>query len=132
MGTRYLDSRIELLQSRESDLPYITEIPELLRKISALKNDPKIAALKSRKSDDPFIKSLPEKFNALDRLSRITFEFGGASLYQIDRAAAVDGQAEKPNRKLIAVLGTLLSGMLALFIALIVTAAKKRALRQEA
>lgn len=131
MGTQYLDSRIKLLQSRESDLPYVTEIPELLRKIAALKNDRKIAALKSRESDDPFIDSLPGKLNALDKLGRITFEFGDASLYQIDRAAAVDGVAEKPNRKLIVVLGTLLSGMLALFIALIVATIKKRALRQE-
>ena len=87
--------------------------------------------LKKRVNDDPFISSLPGKLNELERLKHISFEFGNASLHQIDRAAAVDGIAEKPNRKLIVVLGTLLSGMLALFIALIVATIKKRALRQE-
>lgn len=70
--------------------------------------------------------------NDLDRLKQITFDFGNASLYQLDQAAAVDGVAEKPNRKLIVVLGTLLSGMLSLFIALIVSASQKRALRETA
>jgi len=87
--------------------------------------------LRKRVNDDPFISSLPGKLNELERLKHISFEFGNASLYQIDRAAIVDGMAEKPNRKLIVVLGTLLSGMLALFIALIVATIKKRALRQE-
>ncbi|MCW8982407.1 MAG: hypothetical protein OQK13_00020, partial [Gammaproteobacteria bacterium] len=55
--------------------------------------------------------------------------FGDAALYQVNQTASVDGVAEKPNRKLMVVLGTLLSGMLALFIALIITASQKRALR---
>jgi LPS O-antigen subunit length determinant protein (WzzB/FepE family) len=125
------DTKILELQNRVSDDPYIDGLQQLFSQITALENDTKLTELKNRESDDPFIEILPQKLNELEILNHITFDFGEASIFQIDRAAAVDGIAEKPNRKLIIVLGTLLSGMLAMFIALIVSAANKRALRQE-
>ena len=120
------DTKIKEIENRSSDDPYIGGLQDLMNKITALENDNRILALKSRETDDPFIKLLPEKLNKLNRLKQISFEFGDASLYRLDQAATV---AKKRNRKLIVLIGTLLSGMVALFIALIVIAAQKRALR---
>lgn len=124
------DTKIRELQNRISDDPYIDGLQDLMNQITTIENDKRIQALQSRKSDDPFIGSLPNKLNELDRLKQISFEFGHASLYKKDQAAAVDGVAESPNRKRIVVLGTLLSGILSLFIALIVSASQRRALRE--
>ncbi|MCP4296277.1 MAG: hypothetical protein GY786_11770 [Proteobacteria bacterium] len=125
------DIKLKELQNRVSDDPYIKGLQNLLGQITALKDDKRITALKVRKSDDPYIKLLPEKLNELERLKRITFEFGDASLYTIDKAATVDGLPEEPNRRMIVLLGTLVSGVIALFVALIVATVKKRALSKE-
>ncbi|MCW8825941.1 MAG: Wzz/FepE/Etk N-terminal domain-containing protein [Gammaproteobacteria bacterium] len=129
LGTLHLSAKIKILQEREDLTPFIPEISKLRFQINTLENDTKLKELINRISDDPFIDELPAKMNELDRLKQINFEFGDAALYQVNQTASVDGVAEKPNRKLMVVLGTLLSGMLALFIALIITASQKRALR---
>jgi chain length determinant protein (polysaccharide antigen chain regulator) len=85
-----------------------------------------IENLQKRASDDAFIQELPALFNRLEELNSMTFDFAGIKPYRIDKVAEADGKAEKPKRALIVVVGTVLSGFIAIFVALIMGAVKRR------
>ena len=82
--------------------------------------------LKERKNDDPFIEEFLPLVSKLDRLKSLTFDFTGAKLYRLNKAATMDGQAEKPKRALIVAVGSVMSLFIGLFVALIVGAVKRR------
>lgn len=82
--------------------------------------------LQKRTSDDAFIDRLPGLFKRLEELDHMTFDFTGIQPYRIDKIAEVDGKAEKPKRALIVAVGTVLSGFIAIFVALIMGAVKRR------
>ncbi len=91
-----------------------------------------INRLKSRGSeitaDDAFIPTMPTLLSELSVLSKKSFNFDGAKLYTLDKLAALNDAPVKPNKRLIALIGMLLSGFLALFVALIVSTVQKRKL----
>jgi LPS O-antigen subunit length determinant protein (WzzB/FepE family) len=47
----------------------------------------------------------------------------------LDKTATADESFQKPGGMLIVILGTILSGMLAIFIALVLSALKKRGMK---
>jgi LPS O-antigen subunit length determinant protein (WzzB/FepE family) len=126
MGSDYLEGRIKNIELRKNKVLYIKEISELKRQIEETKNDVALAALKARKSDDPYIAELPALLKKLDKLENLTFDFAGSKLYRLDKKAAVDGKAEKPKRALIVAVGSVLAFFMAIFIALIMGAVKRR------
>ncbi len=77
-------------------------------------------------SDDAFIGKMPALLSELKTLNKKTFNFENAKLYTLDKLAALNDAPVKPNKKLIAIIGMLLSGFLALFVALIVSTIQKR------
>jgi chain length determinant protein (polysaccharide antigen chain regulator) len=91
-----------------------------------------IHRLKSRgnsvTADDPFIPGVTTLLSELSILNNKSFEFEGARLYTLDKLAAVGDAPVKPNKRLIVIIGVMLSGFLAIFIALIVATVKKRKL----
>ncbi len=82
-------------------------------------------------SDDAFIGEIPKLVSELSILNKKSFNFDGAKLYTLEKLAAIDDAPVKPNKKLIVIIGMLLSGFLALFVALIISAVKKRNLLAE-
>ncbi|PCH84455.1 MAG: hypothetical protein COB89_04585 [Piscirickettsiaceae bacterium] len=85
-----------------------------------------IESLQKRTSDDAFIEELPTLFKRIDELNKMTFDFAEVQPYRLDKIAEVDGKAEKPKRALIVAVGGVLSGFIAIFVALIVGAVKRR------
>ena len=85
-----------------------------------------INILRGKKNDDAYIVELPEMLKRIDELENLSFDFTGVQLYKLDKQAAVDGKAEKPKRALIVAVGAVLSGFIAIFVALIVGAIKRR------
>jgi len=73
---------------------------------------------------------MPALLSELSILTKKSFNFDGAKLYTLDKLAAKNDAPTKPNRRLIAILGLLLSGFLALFVALIVSTVQKRKLAE--
>jgi len=126
MGADYLNSRIKVIESRQNKESYIKEISVLKKQIEEAKNDVKLAALKARKNDDPYITELPALLGNLDKLQKLTFDFSGAKLYRLDKKASIDGIAEKPKRALIVAVGSVLAFFIAVFVALIMGAVKRR------
>ncbi len=58
MGGKALRAEISELESRKSDIPFISELRGLQDRLKELENNEQIEALKARKSNDPFIPEL--------------------------------------------------------------------------
>lgn len=82
-------------------------------------------------SDDAFIPKLPNLLSELSVLNERSFNFDGAKLFIVDKLAEIGDAPAKPNKKLIVLIGMLLSIFFALFLALIVATIKKRKLLEE-
>jgi len=126
MGADYLEGRVKIIESRQNKAPYIKEISVFKKQIEEVRNDVGLAALKSRKSDDPYITELPALLKKLDKLQKLSFDFTGVKLYRLDKKAAIDGKAEKPKRALIVAVGSIFAFFIAVFVALIRGAVKRR------
>lgn len=85
-----------------------------------------IENLQNRKSDDAFIEDYLSLVKRLEKLNNMTFDFSGIQPYRINKVAEVDGKAEKPKRALIVAVGSVLAFFVAIFIALIMGAVKRR------
>ena len=119
MGTKYLQARIQQLNSRENDVPFIKTYNTLKEKIRLLENDARLESLKQRKTDDPFIEDLSALQAKKEKLESLSLNFDSVNLYTQEKIAAVTEEPLKPNVKLITILGVLLSVILALLIGLI-------------
>ena len=126
LGSVYLTTEIDNVKARKGNLLLVPEISELKQQIKELKDNVKLAVLKERKNDDPFIEGLLPLVSKLDRLKSLTFDFTGAKLYRLDKAAIMDGKAEKPRRMLIVAVGSVLGLFVGVFVALIAGAVKRR------
>jgi LPS O-antigen subunit length determinant protein (WzzB/FepE family) len=126
MGTRYLKALTDTLNSRENEAVFLSEINQLDKEIKAAKNDPRLAQLKARESDDPYIEELPRLVQQLSKLEAKALNIADVQLYQTDKSATVTNKAVKPNRPLIAILGLMLSGMVALVVALVSASMARR------
>ena len=82
--------------------------------------------LVARKNDDPYISDLLPLIKRIKQLESLSFDFSGVKLYTLDQQAVTDGKAEKPKRALIVAVGSVLSFFVAVFVALIVGAVKRR------
>ena len=126
MGSEYLEIELDNLRERKGQEVFISEIPKIRKQIADLKNDKQLEALKERKSDAPYIAELPGLLKQLERLERQSYDFSSVQLYRSVKKASVDGVAEKPKRALIVAVGSVLAFFIAIFVALIVGAVKRR------
>jgi len=126
MGSEYLEIELDNLRERKGQEVFISEIPKIKKQISDLKNDKQLAALKARENDDPYLTELPGLLKQLEELERQRYDFSGVKLYRSVKRASIDGVAEKPKRMLIVAVGSVLAFFVAIFVALIVGAVKRR------
>jgi len=85
-----------------------------------------IDAIKGRSSIDLFISEMPSLKNQLEKLKLISFDFSEVSPFTLNQHAVMDGVAEKPKRGLIVAVGWVLTFFVAVFVALIMGAVKRR------
>jgi len=85
-----------------------------------------IDAIKARSSIDLFISEMPGLKKRLEKLKSISFDFSGVSPFTLNQRAVMDGKAEKPKRALIVAVGSVLAFFVAVFVALIMGAVKRR------
>lgn len=126
MGTRYLKALTDTLSSREDDAIFISRLNELDKQIKEVKDDPVLEQLKARESDDAYIEELPKLMQEIRTLHALSTDIKGLKFYQLDKAATVTGRAVKPNRPLIAIVGLMLSGFLALIVAILSASIARR------
>lgn len=128
LGTKALGQEILTLESRHSDDAFISELPDLLRQLEALKVNQRIERLKNRKDNFPFSDSLRELNTKMAKLkqAKAKIEQADFSTYKISQAPMIPESPIKPNKKLIVAVAFVLGGMLGVFIALIRGAVRKR------
>ncbi|TPH18963.1 Wzz/FepE/Etk N-terminal domain-containing protein [Litorilituus lipolyticus] len=126
MGTNYLSTLMKTLKAREDDAPFLIKVNEIESKIAKIKNDQKLKALKERESDDAYITSLPTVLNTIAQLKSKTIDFDNVKSYTLKKEAILTKKAIKPKRALIILLGGVISGVLALVIALFSLAVANR------
>ena len=124
-GTRLLNAERDMLTARTNDLLYVVESSAIELELKQLSADPKIAALKARQNDSVYIPNFDELIAQKSTLANLSVDFSIARMATLAQPAIASTQPIKPNRKLIAVAGTVLAGFLGLFFALIRIAIKK-------
>ena len=107
------DKKLEQLKARKSDAEFLEELNLIDQKISEVTNDKALKVLLERQTDDPYIAGLPDLLADIQRLDSLSLDFSTVRLYAINKPALVSGEAIKPNRVLIVIVGTFISGILA-------------------
>ena len=118
-GSRILSAEIQRLKSRKDDTPFISNYDQIKQDIQNLKNDPEIAALKIRENDTIYIDRFDELNQKLSVLQTVPETFPETTFKNITLSPVMPQYPIKPNKKLIAVAGTVFAGFLALFLAII-------------
>lgn len=85
-----------------------------------------IKALEARKDDFAFVPEIRDLTSQLDFLNSLEQNFDKADVIQLDRKALAADAPFKPNKRLIIIVSSILSGVLGVFIALIRTAVRNR------
>jgi len=85
-----------------------------------------IELLQKRVSGDSFIDGFLDLEKRLKELDLMTFDFSELKPFRVIKIAEPDGKAEKPKRALIVVVGSVLAFFVAVFLALIMGAVKRR------
>jgi len=124
-GTRILSAERGMLNNRTNDLLYVGKSSEIEFQLDQLAADPKIAALKVREDDTIYIANYDELQTQLSVLANLSTDFSIASMGTLIQPAIASTKPIEPNRKMIAVTGTILAGFLGLFLALIRIAIKR-------
>lgn len=107
---------LKTLQARESDAPFLTEIHDIDLEIERIKNDRELNSLKELNSDEPFIDILPEKLNTIAALNALSLDFADVNVFTLDQEAFLTNKPVKPSVRLLAIIGCMLSGILALML----------------
>jgi len=85
-----------------------------------------IELLQARVSGDSFIDGFLDLEKRSKELGLMTFDFSELKPYRVIKVAEPDGKAEKPKRALIVTVGSILAFFIAVFVALIIGAVKRR------
>lgn len=120
MGVDYLEARLEELINRGSYESALDESRDLKEEMMS-GNDTASASASAREhnNDDPYIEKLPALLAEKEKLQRFSLNFDGVRVMKIEKTAEVIGVPVKPNKKLIVVLGFIVSGLLAVIIGLV-------------
>ena len=116
-GTRFLRAELDRLKGRIDDRPFVGGIVELENKIIQIENDPKVFALKSRQSDTIYIEKFDDLQRQLTSLQEQPVQFEDANMAIVSQAAVVSGPLRNPA--IIVGVGIMLSGFLALLVAVV-------------
>ena len=103
---------------------FVGEVPALKLELEKLKNDTNLKALKQRTNDTIYVDQFNDLQNQLAALGALDTNFTASQLGSVTQPAEIPANPIKPNKKLIAIAGTVLAGFLGLFLALIRIAIK--------
>ena len=123
-GEKALLQRVELLQNRSSDDPYIPELVTLNNQLNEVQNNNLLETLERRQDDSPFIAEIAklevEKFKLESRMVLMN----DASAFKLSQEAIIPKDPIKPNKRIIVLLAFIGSFMMSILLALIMHALK--------
>jgi LPS O-antigen subunit length determinant protein (WzzB/FepE family) len=117
-GTRLLAAELARLQQRQDDRPFVGGLTELEKQIVEIENDPQLAALKARPDDTIYVEQFDDLQRQLTNLLKQPTHFVNGQMAVVTQPAEA-ASAPIRNPLMIFVAGVFLSGLLALFVAMI-------------
>ena len=118
-GEKALLARVELLQNRKSDDPFITELVPLKNQLSEVQNNNLLKTFEMRQDDSAFIYEIAKLEVEKIKLESLKVDISGINVVQISQVALIPKNPIKPNKiKIIlqAFIGSfIISILLALF-----------------
>ena len=131
-GEKALQKKIELLENRSSDDPFIPELIYLKNLLNKTQNNNLLKTLKVRKDDSPFMDEILKLDIEKIKLESATIDLTGVSAIQLNQVAITPTIPIKSNNRLIVLLTFIGSFMMSILLVLFMTALKPDELAQPA
>ena len=119
-GEKALLERVELLESRTSDDPFIPELVILKNQLNEVQNNNLLKTLEARKDDSPFVAEIINLDIEKIELESTIIDLTGVNTMQINQVAI--SEPIKSNKRMIVVLAFIGSFMMSIFLTLIMGA----------
>ena len=123
-GEKALLQRVELLQNRTSDDPFIPELVTLNNQLNEVQNNNLLKTLETRQDDSPFIAEIANLEVEKIKLESRMVAMIGVGAMQLSQVALIPKEPIKPNKRLIVLLAFIGSFMMSILLVLIMGALK--------
>ena len=123
-GETALLERIQLLENRTSDDPFIPAIAMLKKELNEIQNNNYLKTLQDRQDDSPFILGLNNLNTEKSKLESITIDSYAINAMTLSQSALPSKYPLRPNKRKIVFIGFIAGFMMSIFLALIINALK--------
>jgi len=123
-GEKALLQRVELLQNRTSDDPFIPELVTLNNRLNEVQNNNLLETFETRQDDRPFIAEIAKLDVEKIKLDSRTVGMIDVSAMQLSQMALIPKDPIKPNKRLIVLLAFIGSFMMSILLAIIMSGLK--------
>ena len=123
-GEKALSEKVELLESRTSDDPFIPELVTLTNQLNEVQNNNLLETLETRQDDSPFIAEIDKLYVEKIKLESRVIAMIGVSSMQLSQVALIPKSPIKPNKRMIVLLAFIGGFMMSILLALIMGALK--------
>jgi LPS O-antigen subunit length determinant protein (WzzB/FepE family) len=123
-GEKALIQRVELLENRMSDDPFIPELVTLNNQLNEVQNNNLLKTLETRQDDSPFIAEIVKLEVEKIKLKSRIVSMNGVSSMQLSQISIPPKSPIKTNKRMIVLLAFIGSFMMSVFLALILGALK--------
>ena len=124
-GEGALLQEISILQNRENDDAYVSEIVNLKNKLSAINSNQILKTLESRKDDSPFVAEINKLDIEAIKLRSFNPSATGINAMQLNQHAYPTETPIKPKKKLIVAVAFIAGFILSIFLVFIMNAFRK-------
>ena len=124
-GEKALMKRVELLENRKSDDPFIPELVILNNQLNEVQNNNLLKTLETRQDDSPFIDEIIKLDIEKNKLESKIYSVNGVNAIQLSQISLPkQASINKPNKILIVFLAFIGSFIMSIILALIMGALK--------
>jgi len=122
-GEKALNQRIELLENRTSNDPFIPELVTLYNQLNQVQNNNFLETLEARQDDSPFVDEIINLAVEKNKLESRKVIMNGVSSIELSQASIpLNHPINDLNKKLIGLLAFIVSFIMSIFLALIMSA----------
>jgi len=123
-GEKALIQRVELLQNRSSDDPFIPELVTLNNQLNEVQNNNLLETFETRQDDSPFIAEIVKLDVEKIKLESRRVSMIGVSAMQLRQVALIPKSPIKPNKRMIVLLAFFGSFIMSILLVLIMDVVK--------
>jgi len=124
-GEKALTQRVELLESRTSDDPFIPELITLKNQLNEVQNNNLLETLETRQDDSPFIAEIVKLDIEKIKLKSIIVDMNGVNAMLLSQISTPSQGPIKPNKRRIVMMAFFASFIMSIFLALVMGSNKR-------